>query len=72
VKIIAVFADVQNIYYTTRQAYGHQFNQPGTLTANQFWRRDCFCNRLCHRSWRWKATQIPMTTGLRCRQPPWP
>lgn len=23
---IAVFADVQNIYYTTRQAYGHQFN----------------------------------------------
>ena len=25
-KIIAVFADVQNIYYTTRQAYGRQFN----------------------------------------------
>ena len=23
---IAVFADVQNIYYTTRQAYGKQFN----------------------------------------------
>jgi uncharacterized LabA/DUF88 family protein len=23
---IAVFADVQNIYYTTRQAYGRQFN----------------------------------------------
>ena len=23
---IAVFADVQNIYYTTRQAYGNQFN----------------------------------------------
>jgi uncharacterized LabA/DUF88 family protein len=26
VKKIAVFADVQNIYYTTRQAYGRQFN----------------------------------------------
>ena len=26
VKRIAVFADVQNIYYTTRQAYGRQFN----------------------------------------------
>ena len=25
-KRIAVFADVQNIYYTTRQAYGRQFN----------------------------------------------
>ncbi len=25
-KKIAVFADVQNIYYTTRQAYGRQFN----------------------------------------------
>jgi len=25
-KKIAIFADVQNIYYTTRQAYGHQFN----------------------------------------------
>ena len=25
-KKIAVFADVQNIYYTTRQAYGQQFN----------------------------------------------
>ena len=25
-KKIALFADVQNIYYTTRQAYGHQFN----------------------------------------------
>ena len=25
-KRIAVFADVQNIYYTTRQAYGHQFD----------------------------------------------
>lgn len=23
---IAIFADVQNIYYTTRQAYGRQFN----------------------------------------------
>lgn len=23
---IAVFADIQNIYYTTRQAYGRQFN----------------------------------------------
>jgi len=26
VKTIAIFADVQNIYYTTRQAYGRQFN----------------------------------------------
>ncbi len=26
VKKIAVFVDVQNIYYTTRQAYGCQFN----------------------------------------------
>jgi uncharacterized LabA/DUF88 family protein len=26
VKKIAIFADVQNIYYTTRQAYGRQFN----------------------------------------------
>jgi len=26
VKSIAIFADVQNIYYTTRQAYGRQFN----------------------------------------------
>lgn len=25
-KRIAIFADVQNIYYTTRQAYGKQFN----------------------------------------------
>lgn len=25
-KKIALFADVQNIYYTTRQAYGKQFN----------------------------------------------
>ena len=25
-KNIAVFVDVQNIYYTTRQAYGRQFN----------------------------------------------
>lgn len=25
-KRIAVFVDVQNIYYTTRQAYGRQFN----------------------------------------------
>lgn len=25
-KKIAIFADVQNIYYTTRQAYGCQFN----------------------------------------------
>ena len=23
---IALFADIQNIYYTTRQAYGHQFD----------------------------------------------
>jgi len=26
VKKTAIFADVQNIYYTTRQAYGRQFN----------------------------------------------
>jgi uncharacterized LabA/DUF88 family protein len=26
VKKIALFADVQNIYYTTRQTYGRQFN----------------------------------------------
>ena len=26
VKKISVFVDVQNIYYTTRQAYGRQFN----------------------------------------------
>jgi len=26
VKKIAIFADVQNIYYTTRQAYNRQFN----------------------------------------------
>jgi len=26
VSKIAIFADVQNIYYTTRQAYGRQFN----------------------------------------------
>jgi len=26
VKRIALFVDVQNIYYTTRQAYGRQFN----------------------------------------------
>lgn len=25
-KKIAIFADVQNVYYTTRQAYGRQFN----------------------------------------------
>ena len=25
-KQIAIFADVQNIYYTTREAYGRQFN----------------------------------------------
>lgn len=32
-KKIAVFADVQNIYYTTRQAYGKQFNY------RELWRR---------------------------------
>ena len=26
VKKIAIFVDIQNIYYTTRQAYGRQFN----------------------------------------------
>jgi len=33
VKRIAVFVDVQNIYYTTRQAYGRQFNY------RELWRR---------------------------------
>jgi uncharacterized LabA/DUF88 family protein len=33
VKKIAVFADVQNIYYTTRQAYGRQFDY------RELWRR---------------------------------
>jgi len=33
VKRIAVFADVQNIYYTTRQAYGRQFD------SRKLWRR---------------------------------
>ncbi len=32
-KKIAVFADVQNIYYTTRQAYGRQFDY------QKLWRR---------------------------------
>ena len=32
-KKIAVFVDVQNIYYTTRQAYGRQFNY------RELWRR---------------------------------
>lgn len=30
---IAIFADVQNIYYTTRDAYGRQFNY------REFWKR---------------------------------
>ncbi len=34
-KRIAVFADVQNIYYTTRQAYGRQFNY------QKLWQRLC-------------------------------
>jgi uncharacterized LabA/DUF88 family protein len=33
VKRISVFVDVQNIYYTTRQAYGRQFNY------RELWRR---------------------------------
>ena len=33
VKSIAIFADVQNIYYTTRQAYDRQFNY------RKFWQR---------------------------------
>jgi uncharacterized LabA/DUF88 family protein len=33
VKKIALFVDVQNIYYTTRQAYGRQFNY------RELWRR---------------------------------
>ena len=32
-KKIAIFVDVQNIYYTTRQAYGRQFNY------KKFWQR---------------------------------
>lgn len=32
-KKIAIFVDVQNIYYTTRQAYGRQFNY------RNFWQR---------------------------------
>ena len=32
-KKIAVFVDVQNIYYTTRQTYGRQFNY------RQFWQQ---------------------------------
>lgn len=32
-KKIAIFADVQNIYYTTRQAYGRQFDY------RKFWQR---------------------------------
>ncbi len=32
-KTIAIFVDVQNIYYTTRQAYGRQFNY------REFWKR---------------------------------
>lgn len=33
VKKIAIFVDVQNIYYTTRDAYGRQFNY------RKFWQR---------------------------------
>ena len=32
-KKIAIFVDVQNIYYTTRDIYGHQFNY------REFWKR---------------------------------
>ncbi|WP_200810616.1 NYN domain-containing protein [Oceanospirillum multiglobuliferum] len=32
-KKIAIFVDVQNIYYTTRQAYGRQFNY------RKFWQK---------------------------------
>ena len=32
-KKIAIFVDVQNIYYTTRDAYGRQFNY------RQLWQR---------------------------------
>ncbi|NOR42301.1 MAG: NYN domain-containing protein [Gammaproteobacteria bacterium] len=32
-KKIAIFVDVQNIYYTTRDTYGHQFNY------REFWNR---------------------------------
>ena len=32
-KRIAIFVDVQNIYYTTREAYGRQFNY------RRFWQR---------------------------------
>ncbi|TQV85078.1 NYN domain-containing protein [Aliikangiella coralliicola] len=34
-KKIAIFVDVQNIYYTTRQAYSRQFNY------RKFWQRIC-------------------------------
>ena len=34
-KNIALFADVQNIYYTTRDAYGRQFNY------RELWQRVC-------------------------------
>lgn len=34
-KRIAVFVDVQNIYYTTRQTYGRQFNY------RKLWQRIC-------------------------------
>lgn len=33
VEKIAIFVDVQNIYYTTRQAYGRQFNY------REFWKK---------------------------------
>lgn len=37
---IAVFADVQNIYYTTRQAYGRQFNY------RKFWQELCVAGEI--------------------------
>ena len=40
-KKIAVFADVQNIYYTTRQAYGRQFDY------RKLWDRVCAKGAIC-------------------------
>tara|TARA_B100000676_G_scaffold226705_1_gene224547 strand:- start:739 stop:1212 length:474 start_codon:yes stop_codon:yes gene_type:complete len=39
---IAVFADVQNIYYTTRQAYGRQFNY------RKLWQQLCAQGEIVH------------------------
>lgn len=41
-KKIAIFVDVQNIYYTTRQAYGRQFNY------RKFWERIGYEGEITH------------------------